>query len=208
MKKRFLFFAAVLMATTMMANAADSQVTNADNVEANKVKNEYTDWHKWLDYINIVKPLAIEQYNTLYLRPIDASAVVWPDKTDNQYDGLKNALEALPGIIKENIEKKYSHLKVVVIDDQQQIAADDKALILRLKIEELDMGNRALRVWVGFGAGHQSVAISGDVTDANGEPFFNFRHRRISNNWQTYEKILKTEFKNFSKDICRIFKEL
>ena len=206
MKKRFLFFAAVLMAAAMMANGAMAAKTSKK--EANQVQNEFKDWHRWLDFIHIDRSLAISQYNVIYLCPIDISAVVWPDETDNQYTGLKKALEALPGIIKENIEKKYNHLNVVILDDEQAITPDEKALVLRLKIDELDMGNRALRVWIGFGAGHQSVAISGSVTDTNNEPFFNFRHRRISNNWKTYEKILKTEFKNFSKDICRIFKEL
>ena len=207
MKQKFLILAAILMAATMMANAANSRVSNSKKGVAKNVQNEFTDWHKWLDYIKIDKPLEIEQYNVIYLRPIDISAVVWPDKTDKQYVGLQKALEALPGIIKENIEKKYPHLNVV-IDDQQAVTPDEKALILRLKIDEIDMGNRALRIWVGFGAGHQSVAISGEVTDVNNEPFFNFRHRRLSDKWDSYEKILTMEFKNFAKDICRIFKEL
>ena len=75
-------------------------------------------------------------------------------------------------------------------------------------VDELDMGDRALRIWVGAGAGAQKITLSGVIFDKNKQEFFDFKHRRIMIIGRTYKKDLQLEFANFGKDIAKILDTL
>ena len=170
--------------------------------------NIYYDWNNWLDYIMINKKVDINNYKTIYLYPVDESNVTLPEKTDNQYPALVKALQTFPYIIRKKLENDYQYLRVIVVENNEQVNVENNALVLKLRFDEFNMGSRALRVWIGFGAGAQSITISGDVIDSDNNVLFSFKHKRISLNWKTYEKCLKAEFSNFADDISRIFEEM
>lgn len=166
----------------------------------------YTNWNKWLDYINIVKRIDIYRYRTIYLFPIDNSQIKWPEESDNQYPALVEEIKNFPFIIKEAIQSEYRHLNVIIVNESEGIQMDETSLGLCLRFDELDMGNRALRFWVGFGAGAQNITISGMLIDGNSKELFDFRHRRVTvAGRRKYNVSLQKEFKNFAEDICRIF---
>ena len=164
----------------------------------------YNDWHKFVDYMNIVMPINVYNYEKLYICPPDISKIQWPDKTDNKYSALEESLAAFPGIIAKNIKKQLPHLKVQVVKSINDIPSDDKSLGLCLRFDELDMGDRALRIWVGAGAGAQRMTIDGVVFDKNKKEFFDFKHRRVTIIGRTYKKDLQLEFANYGKDIAKM----
>jgi hypothetical protein len=168
----------------------------------------YNNWHKWLDYINIVMPIDIHKYEKIYLCPADISKVQWPDKTDNKYPALEQSLEAFPEIIAKNIKKQLPHLKVLTVNSLDEMKLDDKSIGLCLRFDKLDMGDRALRIWVGAGAGAQKITISGVFFDKDKKEFFDFKHRRVTVIGRTYKKDLQLDFANFGKDFAKILDTL
>ena len=200
MKKILLILAAMFLAVPMMAQEFSGVTCQQGQV--------YNSWHKWLDYINIVTPIDIYQYEKIYLCPPDVSGVQWPDKKDNKYPALEQSLEAFPGIIAKSIKKQFPHLKVVAVNSMDEVKLDDKSVGLCLRFDELDMGDRALRIWVGAGAGAQKITLSGVVFDKHKKEFFDFKHRRETIIGRTYKKDLQLEFANFGKDIAKILDTL
>lgn len=200
MKRALVVLAAILLTIPMMAQDFSGVTCQQGQV--------YEDWHKWLDYINIVMPIDINKYEKIYLCPIDVSSVRWPDKEDNKYPALEKSLEAFPGIIAKNIKKQLPHINVLTVNSLDEMELDDKSVGLCLRIDELDMGDRALRIWVGAGAGAQKITIAGVIFDKDKKEFFDFKHRRITIDGRTYEKDLQLEFANFAKDIAKILNTL
>ena len=200
MKKSLIVLAAILLAIPMMAQDFSGVACQQGQV--------YNNWHKWLDYINIVMPIDIYKYEKIYLCPTDISKVQWPDKTDNKYPALEQSLEAFDGIIAKNIKKQLPHLKVLTVNSLDEMKLDDKSIGLCLRFDELDMGDRALRIWVGAGAGAQKITISGVFFDQNKKEFFDFKHRRITVIGRTYKKDLQLEFANFGKDFAKMLDTL
>lgn len=201
--------------TSSQANVTYSTQTKEENrncVCSQVIKSSgetYTNWNKWLDYINIVKRIDIYRYKTIYLFPIDISQVKWPDESDNQYPALVKEIKSFPLIIKETILSEYQHLNVIIVNESEDVQQDENSLGLCLRFDELDMGNRALRFWIGFGAGAQNITISGILTDGTQKELFDFRHRRVTvAGRRKYDKSLQKEFKNFAEDICRIFEKM
>lgn len=164
----------------------------------------YNNWQKWLDYINIVQPIDIYEYKTIYLCPVDVSKVQWPDKKDKKYAAMEESLKALPGIIAKCITKGVPTVKVQLVGSLAEMKLDDKSVGLCLRIDELDMGDRALRIWVGAGAGAQKITMSGVLFDKNKTEFFDFHHRRVTVMGRTYKKDLQLEFANYGDDIAKI----
>ena len=200
MKKSLIVLAAILLTIPMMAQDFSGVACQQGQV--------YNNWHKWLDYINIVMPIDIYKYEKIYLCPTDISKVQWPDKTDNKYPALEQSLEAFDGIIAKNIKKQLPHLKVLTVNSLDEMKLDDKSIGLSLRFDELDMGDRALRIWVGAGAGAQKITISGVFFDQNKKEFFDFKHRRITVIGRTYKKDLQLEFANFGKDFAKMLDTL
>lgn len=200
MKKFLVVLAAILLTVPMMAQDFSGVTCQQGQV--------YNNWHKWLDYINIVMPIDIYKYEKIYLCPVDASGVQWPDKTDNKYPALEQSLEAFSGIIAKNIKKQLPNIKVLTVNSLDEIELDDKSVGLCLRFDELDMGDRALRIWVGAGAGAQKITLSGVIFDKNKQELFDFKHRRVMIIGRTYKKDLQIEFANFGKDIAKILNTL
>ena len=200
MKKLFTLIIAAMMAAGVMAqdfcgvSCKDGQV--------------YHDWNKWLDYINIVEPLDINNYETIYLCPVDISKVKWPDKSDNKHPALEESLKAFPGIIAKSITKQFSHLKVQTVNSLNELQLDEKSLGLCLRFDELDQGDLSLRIWVGAGAGAQRVTIAGVFFDKDKNEFFDFRDGRVSIIGRSYKKDLQLELENFGKDLAKMLKTL
>ena len=184
-------------------NEVTKQSTD-ENIQYDTIKN----WHGNVDHMYIARAVDIKKYGVLYLYPIDESRILWPEENDNRYPALVKALKQFPDIIKEELEDEFEHLKVVKVDEKFIPDPNTKALLMRLRINELEMGSRAERFWVGFGAGSQCVTISGEVADAEGNKYFAFKHRRLSSRSQRYEKCLKDEFENLADDIAGIFDDL
>lgn len=167
----------------------------------------YLDWHNYLDYICIYKDVLIKDYNRIYIAPIDQSKVVFPNKDDNKYPAMINGINNFPDLIREQLIKRIPNLEVVILKEWPSVL-EERSLCLQVAFEEINMGSRALRFWVGFGAGAQSVKISGKVFSNIGEELFNFHQKRLSSKGGaqfSYQRVLESEFENLGRDIAKIF---
>ncbi len=194
MKKAILIISAILCCGVLCAKKHNTPIATG----------EYKDWCNYLDYININKVVNIDNYKTIVILPIGQDKVVWPDKDDNQYPALKKALTEAPSIFQKQLEKELKDKNIEVKIANSNTTPKNGEILIKLNIESLDMGNRALRVWVGFGAGNQSIEISGYASDTSGK-CFSFKQKRYSVKYSSYEKILKSGFKEFGEDIANIF---
>lgn len=199
MKKSLILFMAACMSICMMA-----QDFNGVSCQEGQV---YRDWHR-VDYINIVTPLDIAQYDKIYLCPIDLSNVQWPDKLDKKYAALEQNLKILPAVIAKNITKKFKGVKVQAVNSLDEMPLDDKSIGLCLRFDELDQGDLALRVMVGAGAGAQKLTMSGVFFDKDKKEFFDFKNRHVDIIGRSYKKDLELGFANFGKDITRILENV
>lgn len=171
------------------------------------VGKSHLDWHNYLDYIHIYKTIHIDDFSTIYILPIDYTKVTFPNKEDNRYEAMVNGINNFPDIIQQQIIKRIPKQNVVILREWPT-QLKDNSLCLQVSIEQIDMGSRALRFWIGFGAGAQSVKIAGKVFSNKGEEFFNFNQKRLSSKGGaqfTYQRVLESEFENLGKDMAKIF---
>ena len=168
----------------------------------------FHNWHNRVDYINIVMPLNINRYEMIYLCPVDVSNVQLPDKSGKKYAALQESLEALPEIMAKHIKKHFPHLKVQTVNSLDELNLDDRSLGLCLRFDELDMGDLALRVSVGAGAGAQRISMAGVFFDKDKNEFFDFKKRHVDIIGRSYKKDLQLAFANFSKDIAKMLDTL
>ncbi|MBP5318373.1 MAG: DUF4410 domain-containing protein [Paludibacteraceae bacterium] len=162
----------------------------------------FSDWND-LDYIEIAQLIKAGEYTTLYIVPVDESNVQFPEKDDNKYPALVNALANFRAIIQREFFGKYKNLRVVLSDGK--VTPGDKELVLAVKIEDLNMGERALRAFVGFGAGSQSVQITATLSDKNGKVYF-LKQRRLSTKMTSYQSCLEGTFAGLSEDMVSVLK--
>lgn len=194
MKKAILIISAILCCGVLCAKKHNTPIATG----------EYKDWCNYLDYININKVVNIDNYKTIVILPIGQDKVVWPDKDDNQYPALEKALAAAPSVFQEQIGKGLKGKNIEVKVAGSDVSPKSGEILIKLNIESLDMGNRALRVWVGFGAGNQNIEISGYAEDTLGK-CFSFKQKHYSIKMNSYEKVLTSEFKHFGEEIADIF---
>ena len=164
----------------------------------------FEDWND-LDYVEIAQLVNAGDYTTLYIVPVDESNVVFPDKSDNKYPALVNALANFRPIMQKEFTGAYKNLRVELSDGK--VNPGEKELMLAVKIEEINMGERALRVWVGFGAGGQSVQISATLSDNSGKVFY-LKQRRLSVKMTNYQSCLESEFEELSEDMVTVLKNM
>lgn len=160
----------------------------------------FEDWFDEIDSVAVKEIFKLADYNTIYLLPFDESKIEWPDKSDNRYDELKSALQEIRYIVKEKLERKVKTANVIIASEDQKFEAN--SLKIKICIDELNMGSRALRAWVGFGAGGQRIKITCTISDNNNKQFVIFTHKRASTNSRSYEDCVKGEFEYFGEDVA------
>ena len=107
----------------------------------------------------------LSAYDTIVIKDFSMEGVVY-DRID---DEERPKVEAMKPLIVKNLtlsieaEMKKRKLFKNVIDNGD---AKDKAVILEGNFTEFNGGSRALRFWVGFGAGKTYLAVKGRLVDA------------------------------------------
>jgi hypothetical protein len=107
----------------------------------------------------------LSTYDTIVIKDFLTEGAVY-DRID---DEEKPRVEALKPLIVKNLSlsveaemKKRKLFKNVVVNED----AKGKAVILEGNFTEFNGGSRALRFWVGFGAGKTYLAVQGRLIDA------------------------------------------
>lgn len=169
---------------------------------------ETKDWNDWLDYINIVSTLNLNKFSNLYIMKVDDSKITYPDKSDNQYEPLVKGVQSFNARIEEAIRKRFPNINIYQVKNFDELSMGDNSLLFVPKFDYVDMGSRAARAWVGFGAGAQTMRVSGYAIDNTGKFYFNFWHQRKTSNSKKYQKAVNDELDNLSKDIANIFAKI
>lgn len=198
-------FRAAALAVVLTFSASFASVETSAQKNSPVQTGQFEDWNGFLDYINIRKAFDFDDYSKILIMPFDVKAVVLPDKSDNTYQPMVDVLGRLQEYAAEYLRKPLKKAPVS-ISAAKTLLPEPKTLAFKMKIDEFDPGNRALRAWVGFGAGRAAVQISGDVVDAaTGEVLLSFRQRRLSAmDLSSHEKTLLELLKEIDQDLGKM----
>lgn len=169
---------------------------------------ETRDWNDWLDYINIVSRINFDKVENLYIMKVDDSKITYPDKSDNQYEPLVEGVESFNSRIEKAIRKKFPNMNIFQVKNFDELSMKDNSVLFVPKFDHVDMGSRAARAWVGFGAGAQTMRISGYAIDNTGKFYFNFWHQRKTSSSKRYQSAVNDELDNLSRDIANVFEKI
>ena len=81
-------------------------------------------------------------------------------------------------------------------------SAPAAALVVEGKFIELEPGNRAARIWAGYGAGKSGVTAKGTVK-SGGKLIAEFQQRRIGTRGKTSLDIMRDDAKSIGEDIAK-----
>jgi hypothetical protein len=139
----------------------------------------YKEWRD-VDEVEVVEVFKLSDFQRIAVVTFDTKGAPLPPQRDDDgekndsYDHVVAALRKAHEPFLEGLEKK-TKMKV----GESVKKGEPAALVMTLKVLELNPGNRAARVWVGFGAGTAGAKVTGDVKDSRtGKVLMRFTHER------------------------------
>lgn len=153
------------------------------------------------------KPLS--NYKALVIRDFPLDQAVLKNMNDEELSRFQAIKPKLLELLSEEFVKRMQSKKLF---DRVGRNGDTgpQTLILEGRFSKIDAGNRALKFWVGFGAGKSTLTMEGKLTDgATGEVlavFENDRHAPF--NMADMEKIFDEDTKNLAKDLVEFIEKL
>ncbi|MBR5921618.1 MAG: DUF4410 domain-containing protein [Bacteroidales bacterium] len=164
----------------------------------------YTEWQKTLDELEIKESYDFSNRKTVVILPVQTSDVELPKKSDDNYKLITKALANMTQTIATEMQNQLQKAgyKVIVAEDAN--FRDPESIVVQFNWTELDLGSRALRVWVGYGAGNARFATQGVIYDGDKE-IATFSQRRISAlDTQKYEKLVAKGINNVVGDVAKL----
>ncbi len=164
----------------------------------------YTEWQKTIDELEIKESYDFSNRKTVVILPVQTSDVELPKKSDDNYKLITKALANMTQTIATEMQNQLQKAgyKVVVAEDAN--FRDPESIVVQFNWTELDLGSRALRVWVGYGAGNARFATQGVIYDGDKE-IATFSQRRISAlDTQKYEKLVAKGINNVVGDVAKL----
>ena len=164
----------------------------------------YTEWQKTIDELEIKESYDFSNRKTVVILPVQTSDVELPKKSDDNYKLITKALANMTQTIATEMQNQLQKAgyKVIVAEDAN--FRDPESIVVQFNWTELDLGSRALRVWVGYGAGNARFATQGVIYDGDKE-IATFSQRRISAlDTQKYEKLVAKGINNVVGDGAKL----
>ena len=164
----------------------------------------YTEWQKTIDELEIKESYDFSNRKTVVILPVQTSDVELPKKSDDNYKLITKALANMTQTIATEMQNQLQKAgyKVIVAEDAN--FRDPESIVVQFNWTELDLGSRALRVWVGYGAGNARFATQGVIYDGDKE-IATFSQRRISAlDTQKYEKLVAKGINNVVGDVAKL----
>lgn len=164
----------------------------------------YTEWQKTLDELEIKESYDFSNRKTVVILPVQTSDVELPKKSDDNYKLITKALANMTQTIATEMQNQLQKAgyKVIVAEDAN--FRDPESIVVQFNWTELDLGSRALRVWVGYGAGNARFATQGVIYDGDKE-IATFSQRRISAlDTQKYEKLVAKGINNVVGGVAKL----
>ena len=151
----------------------------------------------------------LSSYNSFIVRdfPVDGANISNIDKEEQpKFEAMKGKIVNL---LSDELVKQLKARKLFK-KVQRNGKPDAHTLILEGKFTEVDAGNRALKVWVGFGAGKSKLTVKGRILDAaTGKElvvFENDRHAPMS--LANFEEIFLDDTRNLAEDFANFLEKL
>ena len=189
MKKSFLFLAVTLLASfSLMAQIP---------------VGTYTEWKKCIDELVVKSDYDFSGRKTVVILPVETSNVEIPKDKDLK-PIVNNTLKTLTKQVADELQKKLSKAGYKVVVGESANYRDPEAIVIQLNWQEINLGSRALRTWVGFGAGSASFSTEGVIYDGDKE-VITFSQRRISAmDTRQYDKIAQKGVREVCEDISKL----
>jgi len=165
---------------------------------------KYKEWKKTIDVLEVKEAYDFSTRKTVVILPVATSDVELPEKSNDNYKLITKSLENMTQMVANQMKKDLEKQGYKVIVAENADYRDPEAIVIQLNWTELDLGSRALRAWVGFGAGNAKFGTSGVIYDGDNE-VITFSHRRIAPlDTQKYEKLLEKGVNNVVSDVAKL----
>jgi hypothetical protein len=167
----------------------------------------YKEWGPDIDNIQILKSFKIKDYDRVVVLPFNTSATRLPDKDDNSYAAAKTVLAGFSDTLTEALRPELkAPAKVETADKAPKTS---RTLIIRGKVDELNPGSRAARMFAGYGAGAAGSKVTAEIVDAKtGEALVKFtQEHRSGGSFRsrgTYEGVMRDSIHATGQDIAHI----
>lgn len=140
---------------------------------------KYKEWGPDIDEMEVVKTFAIADYDKVVVLPFDTKDTPLPDAKEKSYNSIRSVLDGYTLTLVEAFRPELKAKATIETADKAPKTA--KTLIVRGKVEELDPGNRAGRMFAGYGAGGSYTRLNAEIVDAkSGEVLARFTQARRS----------------------------
>ena len=165
---------------------------------------KYKDWKKTIDLLEVKASYDFSGRKTVILLPVETSAVKLPDKDNDNYKLVTKSLANLTQTVANELQKSLQKQGYKVVVAENADVRDPEAIVLQLNWTEFDLGNRALRAWVGFGAGNAGFGTEGTIYDGD-NAVITFNHRCIAPmDTRDYEKLAVKGVKEVTEAIAKM----
>lgn len=189
MKKSFFFLAVILLASF--------------GLMAQIPVGTYKEWNKCIDELEVKSAYDFSGRKTVVILPVETSNVEIP-KDKELKAVVNNTLKTLTKSVVDNMQQKLTKAGYKVVMGQSADYRDPNAIVIQLTWRDMDLGNRAMRAWVGFGAGSASFSTDGVIYDGDNE-VISFSQRRISSmDMKQYDKLAQKGVKEISEDVAKL----
>lgn len=189
MKKSFFFLAVILLASF--------------GLMAQIPVGTYKEWNKCIDELEVKSAYDFSGRKTVVILPVETSNVEIP-KDKELKAVVNNTLKTLTKSVVDNMQQKLTKAGYKVVVGQSADYRDPNAIVIQLTWRDMDLGNRAMRAWVGFGAGSASFSTDGVIYDGDNE-VISFSQRRISSmDMKQYDKLAQKGVKEIGEDVAKL----
>lgn len=195
--KKFLVGILMLVCFVPFASAGDSPLPKPEALSK--------------ETINLTQKLS-ENYDTLLIKAFSTDGVKYSNVNDEEKAKIQQMIPLLKSNISLTLEgelKKNKIFKKIVKNG----AASDRVVILEGNFSEFNAGSRALKFWVGFGAGKAYIKFNGRLIDgASGKELATFEDRetgyRGSLSLESYQDLFPHQAKSIGENLSRFLEKL
>ena len=202
MRSRALPLIVVVLALPLLAAPAIAR----RGKEAPTAPGKYKDWGGEIDQLEVVEPFHLADYSKLVVVPFDTQGTPLPEPSDNTFGPVKAVLVDPAGPFTEGLGPALA-AKIRIARGETR---EEKTLLVRAKVLQMDPGSRAARYWAGFGAGAARAELEGEVVEsASGKVLLRFRQERrsgVGTMGGDYAELMDRNLRQIGEDVAFILK--
>ena len=169
---------------------------------------KYKEWGPDIDEIEIFKTFKIKDYDRVVVLPFDTSKTPLPDKDDNSYAAAKTVLAGYSDTLAEAIGPELK--ATAKVETAEKAPKTARTLIIRGKVDEMNPGSQAARMFAGYGAGAAGSKATAEIVDAKtGEVLVKFtQEHRSGGSFKfrggSYENVMRDGIHATGQDVAHI----